>query len=135
MNTNPISQLITWAPDRTFAAVFEIGYQAFLSHAGIDGLAKIEGDRLEVLAVVSVAPGSFRRFIALAKLEFSQVIVWEVWNPIAENALLRYDFRPYTRIEPDGEVLKGLAWSRQAQAALDQLRERAPPAKSLRRAA
>lgn len=118
------STLITWEPGRPFAPLFRTGFEAFTSHVGIDGLARINGACLEVLAVVSAAPGSFRRFISLAKLEFEQVIVWEVWNPILANALLRYDFRPYTRTESDGDVLKGLAWSQRSQQALDAQRIR-----------
>lgn len=91
------------------------GYNRFATADGMDGLAKITGDRLDVLAVVAskAGAGQFRRFIASAKLAFKIVAVWEDWNPIVGAALKRYGFHPATCKEADGEVNHGWQWESQ----------------------
>ena len=85
------------------------GYNRFETADGMNGLAKITGERLDVLAVVAskAGDGQFRRFIAAAKRAFKIVAVWEDWNPIIGDALKRYGFHPATCTEADGEVSHG----------------------------
>ena len=91
------------------------GYNRFETADGVNGLAKITGDRLDVLAVVASRPseGQFRRFIAAAKSAFKIVAVWEDWNPIISGALKRYGFHPATCAETDGEGNHGWQWESQ----------------------
>lgn len=125
----PACRLLAWDPGRPYAGLFQTGYEAFTAPCGIDGLARIDGEHLHVLAVVSAGPGAFRRFVQLAKLEFAAITVWEVWNPIARDALLRYDFEPTRGRDADGKPTTGLTWSRQRQAEINQARDRAPGAR------
>jgi len=92
--------------------VLGTGYMRFESACGIDGLAKVTGDRLDILAVAArtTGKGQFRKFITLAKQEFKTVCVWEDWNPILGPALARYGFTPEKEIQADGEVVDGWRW-------------------------
>lgn len=97
-----------WKPDPV-GVILETGYHKFRHRSGIEGLAKVTGGMLEILAVFATAQGTgqFRRFIAAAKESFATVIVWEDWNPAVGAALKRYGFERHGRIEPDGEQLVG----------------------------
>lgn len=88
------------------------GYNRFVSHCGIDGLAKENGDRLNLLAVGSSNPGTgqFRNFIAECKRFYKTICIWECWNPILPPILERYGFKSETEIQGDGEVLDGYRW-------------------------
>lgn len=88
------------------------GYERFESPTGIDGLAKENGDRLDVLAVYARehGQGAFREFIRLAKKEYRTVCVWLDDNPAIGPALQRYGFTPETEIQPDGEIVTGWRW-------------------------
>ncbi|MDE2107411.1 MAG: hypothetical protein KGL39_60000 [Patescibacteria group bacterium] len=104
----------TYEPD-PIGVLLGTGYNRFETADGMNGLAKITGDRLDVLAVVAskAGAGQFRRFIASAKLTFKIVAVWEDWNPIIGDALKRYGFHPATCTEADGEVNHGWKWESQ----------------------
>lgn len=97
-----------WKPDPV-GVILETGYRKFRHRSGIEGLAKVTGDMLEILAVFATVQGTgqFRQFIAEAKERFATVIVWEDWNPAVGAALKRYGFDRHGRIEPDGEQLVG----------------------------
>jgi hypothetical protein len=92
------------------------GYSRFTSPLGIDGLAKENGRRLDLLAVVNPTEehGLFRRFIAEAKLEYDTICVWEIVNPAVEAALGRYGFQPETEISGVGPSvpIEGLRWDK-----------------------
>lgn len=100
-----------WTPDPVGAAL-GTGFMRFSARCGIDGLAKVSGDRLEVLAVTTDTPGlgCFRRFIADAKQHYCWVEVIDIWNPWLEGALARYGFTHFYRTEPDGEIVTGMLW-------------------------
>ncbi len=85
------------------------GYKRFESSVGINGLAKVSGKRLDILAVIARTPGKgqFRRFIAAAKNAYETVAVWEDWNPVIGEALQRYGFRKTSMIGDDGKASAG----------------------------
>ena len=87
------------------------GYSRFSAACGIDGLAKTDGIVLDILAVESRNPGrgQFRNFIAVAKLAYAEIRVWECWNPLLAQALERYGFQPVREIH-NGEPLTGYRW-------------------------
>lgn len=86
--------------------------QRFVSPAGIEGLARATGDRLDVLAVVNPTNmrGRFRNFIAQAKLEYKTICALSVDNPAIHAALLRYGFTPDVEIDQFGDVQHLLRW-------------------------
>jgi len=88
------------------------GYSRFVHSSGMEGLAKITDDRLDVLAVNATRQGNgqFRALIAAAKKCFRVVAVWEDWNPILGPALERYGFKRAQCVEPWGEVNNGWEW-------------------------
>lgn len=92
------------------------GYQRFQSPIGIEGLAKENGRRLDILAVVNPTDerGRFRLFIAQAKTQYDTICVWEIFNPAIHAALLRYGFVPETEIPGTGPPVpvEGLRWDR-----------------------
>lgn len=93
------------------------GYANFQSPTGIDGLAKIDGTRLDVLAVSARHPGTgeFRDFILCCKRAYLEIFVWEDWNPFIGNALSRYGFTRTTETIK-GERLEGWVWSSPSEA-------------------
>ena len=88
------------------------GYSRFQHACGMAGLAKVTGDRLDILAVNATqqGQGQFRDFIAAAKKTFKTVAVWEDWNPILAPALERYGFKPAQCVEAWGETNNGWEW-------------------------
>lgn len=94
--------------------ILNTGYSRFESPSGIDGLAKVNGDRLDLLAVISTSPGKglFRAFIALAKLRYTTICVWHDDNPLIGQALKRYGFTPEVEINGDGEIVPGWRWDK-----------------------
>lgn len=85
---------ITMSPDPV-AKMLGTGYSRFVSQSGIDGLCKIDGDTLCILAVHATKPnsGQFRDFVSKSKAQFPTIKIYEVWNPDLESALDRYGFR------------------------------------------
>lgn len=92
------------------------GYWRFFSPWGIDGLAKWQEDRLDLLAVAANAPGRghFREFIKQAQKRFRTICIWHDMNPIVAPMLVRYGFAAETEIQGDGEVVPGWRWDRPA---------------------
>lgn len=103
---------LNYTPD-PIGVMLGTGYHRFEHASGIEGLARVIGDQLDVLAVISPNPGKgqFREFIGAAKRAFRTVAVWEVWNPIIGPALQRYGFTPAQCVETDGEINRGWQWS------------------------
>jgi hypothetical protein len=81
----------------------------------VQGLAREDGDRVEILAIYSKEQGRgyFRDFIARCKGEFREVRVLTIMEPQVAKALKRYGFRKFQRREPDGERVAGMVWKRQ----------------------
>lgn len=92
------------------------GYQRFTHTSGVQGLAKVTGKRLDLLAVVSSHPGAgeFRAFIADAKKHFDVIAIWEIWEPLLDGILQRYGFTRTTLTE-DGETTTGRLWTNPQQ--------------------
>lgn len=90
------------------------GFKRFYSRSGIDGLARENGDRLDILAVVANKPGKgqFRSFIATCQKQYRTVCVWGIFNPLLEEILGRYGFTPETEIDQWGMPLVGMRWDR-----------------------
>lgn len=88
------------------------GYSRFTHASGMAGLAKVTGDRLDILAVNTTqeGQGQFRQFITAAKNTFRAVAVWADWNPILAPALERYGFKPAQCVEAWGETNNGWEW-------------------------
>ncbi len=86
-------------------------YDLFESPTGMRGLAKEDGNRLDILAVDATdeGKGQFRNFIVQCKKEFQEIYVWEVWNDVVANALERYGFRRVTEFRIDAHV-DGWKW-------------------------
>lgn len=107
---NPVLGTIT--PDPV-AEILGTGFNRFSTPAGVEGLAKEFGDRLDILAVASRVQGQglFRSFILNAQLHYQTIYVWEVWNEVVEQALQRYGFvRARERDRDSGETLQGWRW-------------------------
>lgn len=89
-------------------------FHSFETPHGVEGLARVVGDRLDVLAIFVREPGTgkFRRFIADAKEEFRTVAFWHDWNPILGAILERYGFkRAAEAIEGEGtRPVRGWKW-------------------------
>ena len=87
----------------------------FRSPTGLNGLAKTVGeDRLDLVAVDASIPGTgqFRTFIKKAKQEYAVICIWEVWNPMLDEILPRYGFKPHAGVDEDtGESLSGYRWT------------------------
>jgi|SRR3974390_1069904 len=96
-------------------------YREFHSPFGIDGLAKETngGKTLSILAVHTQQrrQGRFRSFMEEAKKEYTEIFVWEISNPILENALKRYGFSHTSHTEWDSfnqrnETIQGMVWKK-----------------------
>jgi hypothetical protein len=110
---SPACEITSQTPDLV-AQILHTRYDRFLSRSGIDGLCRITGRKIEILAVHAANPGTgrFRRFIHALKKEYDTICVWQIHNPIVEACLLRYGFAPEFQIEGDGEEVNGLRWDR-----------------------
>ncbi len=95
------------------SAMLGTGYEQFHSPTGINGLAKVNGDRVDILALDARDPGSgqFRTFMDQCKQEFETICIWEVWSPVLRSVLPRYGFSPFSEVDKDtGEALKGFRY-------------------------
>ena len=90
----------------------------FRSHLHVDGLALHTAHRLDLIAILCLAPGQgcFRRFIEACKQHYKTIGVWQIENPWLPAVLVRYGFKPAAEcIEPDdvGEIVNGYRWDRE----------------------
>jgi inorganic pyrophosphatase len=88
-------------------------YQRF-NRGAIDGLCKLDGDRLDLLAFIAEPSGKgyFRQFIVDAKERFSIIAIWQIWNPWLTAVLERYGFIQASHTESDGDELTGYIWTK-----------------------
>lgn len=95
-------------------AMLNTRMQRFVSPTGIEGLARVAGDRLDVLAVINPTGlrGRFRAFIAAAKIEYQTICVFAIENPIVDQALRRYGFTLDVEIDQFGDVQELLRWDK-----------------------
>ena len=86
-------------------------YKRFVSKNGMSGLVKVDGDRVDFLAISSVKQGHglFRKFIADAKRQYQTIAVWEIWNPLVKKSLQRYGFYSVCYLD-DGHTVYGMKW-------------------------
>lgn len=68
----------------------------------------MEGDRIDILALDARDPGTgqFRTFMDQCKREYETICIWEAWNVVLREVLLRYGFRFCSEVQK-GESLKG----------------------------
>lgn len=91
------------------------GYSRFVSPLGIDGLAKEDGSRVDLLAVYSPDPGKghLSAFIAHCQSVYETVCVWEDMNPVIGAMLSKRGYRRVMQIDDKhGELLHGWRWDR-----------------------
>lgn len=99
-----------------YGKILKTGYNRFHSSTGIAGLCKINGSRVDILAVHSDNPGTgqFKRFIKKLKKEADGIVLRHVDNPMLKDALARYGFNPVMDVESiDGRVefVPGMEWT------------------------
>jgi hypothetical protein len=93
----------------------DTGYDRFQSPFGINGLCRVDGKSLNLLAVVSTRPntGQFHRFMDAAKQEFDEIGIWEILNRDLHPVLERYGFIPAKMIDLEsGETMTGQKWTK-----------------------
>jgi hypothetical protein len=111
-----VEEVVTLSPD-PISAILGTGYGRFEHESGIEGLCKITGGVIEILAVLSTNPGNgnFRSFMDYLKHEFSTVKVWHIESDFLAEALLRYGFRPWSEkfcIQGEWETSEGFRWDK-----------------------
>lgn len=89
----------------------------FQSPLQIDGLCRVKGKSVELLAVLSPddGKGHFRNFIQALKTEADSIRVMHINNPQLKAALHRYGFSDYEDVESiQGEIefVTGMEWKR-----------------------
>ncbi len=102
----------SWEPD-LWGTILGTGFMRFESTCRIDGLAKVDGDRLELLAVHSPlrGQGNFRQFVKLAKSQFREIRVLHISRDWLSDALARYGFINFALQDERGEMITGMIWS------------------------
>lgn len=108
-----MSALGTISPDPV-GVMLGSNMKRFTSPTGLEGLARDNGDRLDVLAVINPTKmtGCFRAFISQAKLEYKTICVLAVDNHIVRSALLRYGFVADVEIDQFGDIQHLLRWDK-----------------------
>ena len=99
MNPDPIGTMLN------------TGYHRFAA-GGVDGLARVEGSRADILALNARNPGTgqVRALIKNCQKIYAEIYMWEVWNSALAAALARYGFTETTEIQ-DGEESTGYKWA------------------------
>lgn len=94
--------------------ILETGYSRFVSPLGVSGLAKEEGDRVDILAVVSheKGKGHFGNFLRHCQNTYATVCIWKDWNPILAPMLVKRGFRHTSETDKFGEKLDGWRWDK-----------------------
>lgn len=79
---------------RPYRSELETGFERFEWSGGVEGLAKVEGNQLHLLAVYSETPGTgeFRRFMIECMAAYSFIRVWSVWSDRLRTILQRHGF-------------------------------------------
>ncbi len=93
------------------------GFNRFRSDCfKLDGLARVKGPRLDILAVISDKPGegNFRKFIIACKRQYVAISIWEIQNPWVAKVLKRYGFKEVAEIifhsKFNLELTQGYRW-------------------------
>lgn len=123
--TLPSCRLFLWDTGRAFRKHFASGFEAFYAAAGVDGLARITGNRLEILILISESGEALKRFVREAKAEFGEIAVWQFESHCHRDSFLGFDFIPYGERDPlTGEAREGLCWTRAHHLQMELFRER-----------
>lgn len=95
-------------------SIFPTTFMEFDAECGISGMAKVTGETLEILAVIShyVGMGNFRRFVAECKQYYSVIRFWALLNPDLEWTLTRYGFVSGEDLDEYGEMQDLMEWER-----------------------
>lgn len=120
---NPWPEIfIDWRPHWSSEALGS-DYQQYHTAGGLDGLARVDGDTLNILFIGASNPGTgqFRAFVTAAKARFSGIVFWSIWNPKLEKTLERYGFTPCTgpdtHLDGTPSTATGMRWLRAAEQA------------------
>lgn len=102
-------------PDPT-SELLGTGYQWFVWRDCVHGLCKEDGG-LQILAIASLheRQGNVRAFFDEAKQDYSTIRVWHVYNPIMEDALIRWGFRKWSErmcFQGEWETCEGYRWDK-----------------------
>ena len=84
----------------------------FDSPLGVDGLAKVNDKRLDILAVFSSdeGKGHFRDFINECKKHYVFIRFWALMNPTLEKTLTRYGFYGGNDVDCFGDIVDVMDW-------------------------
>lgn len=114
MLAKSLTCLGTITPDPVGQAL-KTGMDRFSSPWGVDGLCRVVGVRVDILAIASQTPGKgqLRSFITALKGQFKHIRVMHIDNPILVPILARYGFVPFQdveSIEGETEFITGMEW-------------------------
>lgn len=86
----------------------------FKTTVGVQGLARVNGHHLEILAVHSSHPGrgDFRNFIANCKRSYASIRFWALLNPELAKTLTRYGFYGGFDTDEFGEMVDVMDWNK-----------------------
>lgn len=89
-------------------------FMEFSSDIGIDGLARVNGNRIDFLAVISEdeGKGHFRDFIVACKEHYAFIRFWALMNPELEKTLTRYGFYGGNDVDCFGDVVDVMDWNK-----------------------
>lgn len=98
-------------PDE-FSIILGTGYSKFQCEYW-DGLAKVSGDRIDILVICTKPTGAgyFRKFIFQLKDAYGSIYFWSIENPVLKVILHRYGFsechqldQPIPGVKTDKEI-------------------------------
>lgn len=109
--------LIQWTPRKKLGPgarlglTLNTGFLPFHTASGMKGLALVKDTRLEILAIGSPIEGAgfFSRFMKQAKEEFTEIAVWDIFEPRMHAILGKWGFKPAQRVDDDG-LTEGYEW-------------------------
>lgn len=93
-----------------FSEAFGTGFMDFASPLGVQGLIQVDGRRVDVLAVITAAPGTgqFRAFLEGLQECFDEIVFVECWSHFLVSVLERKGFvreRSYDR-DPKADCIR-----------------------------
>lgn len=106
--------LIQWTKPTALDLYLGTGFLPFRTKEGMTGIAMVTGARLEILAIGSPIEGAgfFSRFMKQAKEEFTEIAVWDIFEPRLHAILGKWGFKPAQRVDDDG-ITEGYEWRKE----------------------
>lgn len=103
--------LITRLTDHWSSLAVGTEFKQFHTELGVSGLCIVEDKKLEILAIHSAIEGhgNMREFFRLAKLEYDEIYVWEIWHQWLKDKLSEYGFYPTLKDIAETTV-HGMKW-------------------------